>query len=76
MTLNAHTYRLTEAEATYKFEPCQGYPSGYPGGVIASGPTCVQITVKTPAMEWATRLGFWWTALSHFGGPLPSAGLS
>ena len=56
--LNAHTYRLTGAEATYKFELCQGYPSGYAGGIIASGPTCVQITVKTSAMKWTTRLGF------------------
>jgi hypothetical protein len=46
------------AESTYKFEPCQGYPSGYAGGIIASGRTCVQITVKTSGMKWATRLGF------------------
>lgn len=56
--LKAHIYQLTKAEATYIFEPCVGYPSGHPGGIIASGPSCIQMTVETSVTKWITRLGF------------------
>jgi hypothetical protein len=51
-------YRLDAAQSTYDLSLCPGEPSGFSGGIVTTGPACVQIVVTTDDSTNTTRLGF------------------
>jgi len=55
---NSGSYRLDGAQSTYVLSLCQGEPSGFPGGIVTTGPVCVQIAVTADHRTTTTRLGF------------------
>ena len=52
------SYRLDTAQSTYVLSLCQGEPSGFSGGIVTTGPVCVQIGVTADHATSTTRLGF------------------
>ena len=57
-TWNNGTYRLDAAQSTYVLSLCQDESSGFSGGIVTTGPVCVQIGVTVDHKTTMTRLGF------------------